>query len=677
MWAFRIAFVVLPFAILGGVEAGCRVRGYGGYPPVIRDIGSDGTQHWYSTYRPGVDSFFFTRLAPSGGMRTFAFTTPKPPGTIRIALFGGSAMQGYPQPLPMTNGEFLQAMLNDVWGPDRRAEVLNLGATAMASYPALCFLKEMLPHELDLVIIMSGHNEYYGAYGVASVHGAGASPAGMRFTRWARSLGIKQWLEQRGPSEPATDAARRRTLMERVVAVGQISHDHPLRAAAARTLEANLSEMVDLCRARGIPVIVCTLPVNEVMGPIGEDSPPELPPAELATFDESIAAAKDLLKDNAAAAFTAADRAVRLCDSHALARHVRAAAALRIGRHEQVREDFEAAIDFDTMPWRAVSAAQRAAAKMAERGAVVCDMRAEFRRRSADGAIGWQLMVDHVHMSLEGQAVFARVIAEAMTRLPEPLRVDPARLATLKDWRIYAERLNHSVFDDYTAYSRVRTLFDIPFMKRNNADAAALFHRKVGEICAGLSETDRKAVLQWEDPGLHVINHRPLSGVVAYFRMLEGDYAGAEPLLRNARHCVSNVSLWRLQYTVYLLECRRRLVSEPNEDDRRLIADALEVGRLLERFVGFQDPLAPTYLGMAYNLAGNHRAAVSLLNETVRYASGREGAWIVRALGDSLIRLGQLDRARLLLDLAKRDPDMAAVADELGPRLAAATPATR
>ena len=118
-WLFCLVAVLLPPAALLIAEATCRLAGFGGYPPIIIDVGDDGTRHWYSSHRPGTDTFFYRQRSLTGGMRLIHFTTPKPPNTVRIVLLGGSALQGYPHPLPLTNGSFLKAMLQDVWEGER------------------------------------------------------------------------------------------------------------------------------------------------------------------------------------------------------------------------------------------------------------------------------------------------------------------------------------------------------------------------------------------------------------------------------------------------------------------------------------------------------------------------------------------------------------------------------
>jgi hypothetical protein len=268
-------------------------------------------------------------------------------------------------------------------------------------------------------------------------------------------------------------------------------------------------------------------------------------------------------------------------------------------------------------------------------------------------------------MTLRGQALFALNLIRALTNLPPPLRVEASRINELPAWETYADRLGRSVYTDYAAAHRMKTLFDIPFMERSNPEARARVAQQQADLLARVSELDRKAASHWHDPGLHVFNHRPLTGVVGYYRMMDGDFAAAAPLFRVARECVSNVSLWRLQYTWYLLSCNRRVHPALTDDDRLLCQEAIEVGELLERFVGFPEPLGPGFLGMAHHRLGEYAKAVEYLDDVVGYAKSSESVEVVEALADSLVRLGQVDRARYLLTLAQKDPAMEEMAQRM------------
>ncbi len=399
------------------------------------------------------------------------------------------------------------------------------------------------------------------------------------------------------------------------------------------------------------------------MAPIGADPDTSLAEAEEQTFQSLLARAKETTGPQQAAEFLR--QALRLRPEHARAHFLLGQALTALGRHDDALAEYIAARDLDTMPWRSPTAADRAVRAAAAKGATLCDMAAAFRDASPGGAIGWELMSDHVHMSLRGQALFARTLVRTLTGLTGRLHVDPAAVERLPDWRTYAARLGAGPQSDYVADSRANTLFNIPFMKRSNPQAHERFLRRCDELLNAMSPLDREAVARWRDPGLHVSRHRPLSFVIGYYRMTHGDYAGAAPLFEFARNSLPRMSLWRLQLSWYLLKCHRMMHAEPTEDDRRLCREAIRIGRLLNQFVGFRDPSGPTYLGLVYNLVGNHEAAVTCLDSAVRYAKGPEAFDVVKALSDSLERTGQVNRARLLLRLASEDEELGAFATSL------------
>lgn len=665
---FAIIALSLPFLLLLAAEGICRLTGRGGYPPVVKYVGDDHDQHWYTTYRPGVDSFFYTNRSRSGGMRESHFVTPKPKNTVRILFLGGSAMQGWPQPRPLANSGFLEMMLTDVWDDGRVPEVINMGATAMASFPAVHFLDAMLDHDLDLVVIMTGNNEFYGAYGVASLHTAGTSPFGMRAMRTLRGLGLSQWLRDVfQPEQPPTEQSRK-TLMEIVAVNQQVGPDDPLRSASERTLRANITEMVKACTSRRIPVVVCTLPTNERgLAPIGEDVPPPLSEGDIAKFDALLAKAKDAT--DPAEAESSARSAIGMYAKNAESHYLLGRSLATEGKYDDALAEYTKARDLDTMPWRALSSANATARSMADLGATVCDIESAFRAASPEGAIGWEFLDDHVHMSVQGQVLFARTLARTMTKLAGPLHVDAERLDALPDWQTYAERAGENIYTQYVAAQRMSSLFDVDFLTRSNPEATQRWRDRCEELVAQMSDLDREALQQWKDPGLHVSNTRPLTFVVGYYHMLAGDYAGALPLLEFAQASLRDVSVWRLQLGWYIVKCRRALHSTPTEEDRKACQEAIRIGSLLARLVGFPTPEGAVYLGLVYHAVGKYDAAIFYLDPAITYVQGTEGAEAVYALADSLIKTGDEPRARKLLNLAVKDPAFAPVAQELLNRL--------
>jgi tetratricopeptide (TPR) repeat protein len=658
--AFGTAAVLLPFVLLALVEGAMRLAGLGGYPPILLDVGSDGGRHWYATHRPGTDTFFDPRSRLTGGMRELHFVTPKPEGTVRIVLLGGSAAQGFPQLLPLTDGELLAAMLRDVWA-GRRVEVLNLAATAVASFPVRCIAEAALAHEPDLLVVMSGNNEFYGAYGVASLHTAGRSATAMRLVRWLRSLAIVQWAVRLRPDRPEGHGK----LMEQVAAKQRIAPGDPARAAAAASLRADLRDIVRGGRDAGVPVVLCTLPTNERgLAPIGVDAP--APEAVRDAFDAALAGARERLADDPEAAIRMAREAVRLHGEHAGARFVLGRALAAAGRDAAAAAEYVAARDLDPMPWRATTPLQDAVRAVAkESGAVLCDVEAAFRVRSPGGATGWELLDDHVHLSLAGQAAFARSLLRTLQEMDGPLRVDPDAVEALPPWEEYARRVGWSVYTNHVAATRIRALLGIPFFRRNNEAAYERADARCREQLASMSELDRRAVERWRDPALHGATDRPLTSVVGVYRMEAGDWAAAAPLFANARLCVPTVSLWRLEANWNLLTCRRHLLEKPTRDDRLLANETVEIGRVLRRFGGAGRPEVERFVGLAENLLGDHAAAAAALETAMAETRGDPEWDVVRTLADSYVQLGRKDDARRVLTAAARREETAAAAREL------------
>src|SRR5882672_660605 len=172
---FASVAALLPLLLVAVVELALRFCGLGGYAPMFRKLGPVPGGSLVLAAQGGAASWFFANSGRAGTSEQYTFVDPKPTNNVRVLLLGESAMQGYPEPRHLGSSAFLQQMLQDAW-PDRQVEVINLGTTAIASFPVLGILTEAVQYKPDLVVIYVGHNEFFGAYGVASVGSAAAHP---------------------------------------------------------------------------------------------------------------------------------------------------------------------------------------------------------------------------------------------------------------------------------------------------------------------------------------------------------------------------------------------------------------------------------------------------------------------------------------------------------------------
>jgi hypothetical protein len=602
---FMAVTLAIPLAALGAIEGVLRLAGYGGYPAFLRIAGQLPSGASVALVEPAASKpYFFANPTRPGYAEETNFLMPKPAGTVRVFIVGESAAKGYPQPRNLSMQAFLQAMLADAW-PDRRVEVISLGTTAVASFPLVYLVRDAVRYDPDLFVFYVGNNEFFGAYGVASINAVGTLPTwALPWMRGLRGHAVVQAVERlvRGKADES------RTLMEQMVAQTVIPTDSPLRAAAARNLEAHLGSMLDTVAAAGVPAIVCTTAANEAgLAPLG-------------------------VGDAAATRFAAGTR-------HAAAGDLTAA-----------RREFLEARDLDTMPWRPIAATEAAIRRAAEdRGVVVCDVAELFRGLSPEGAAGWDLLDDHVHLSLRGQAEVARAVVASMAELPGRLRVDPARVAELAGWRAYADRLGANEYDDYRVNHTLRTLFGVPFMKRTNASAHARFDTACREAEARMTPAVREAAREWQSMRPHAGGLRPITGMIAKVMMRENKVAEAERLYAIAQTQVPDYTSWYLEYVYFRLACHERLGGGLSAADRDEAAAAIAQGEFLLRRGYSQTGLAERYIGRLHQLRGEWAEAIPFLVAARGRLANEDRVACDQALVLSLVTTGSMAAAEAIV----------------------------
>ncbi|HMP00048.1 MAG TPA: SGNH/GDSL hydrolase family protein, partial [Kiritimatiellia bacterium] len=419
---FAFIAASLPFLVILAIETLLRSLGFGGHPPLCRRVTETPQGELYLVDVAKARSYFFANRDRPGYNYTDAFLLPKPEGSIRILMAGESALQGYPQPRNLASSSFLKAMLEDAW-PGRTVEVLNLGTTAAASFPVMEMALEGARFDPDLVVIYTGHNEFFGAYGVASAHRAGSHPWMLKVHRWMYATAIVQALERvRTRGGPRED----KTLMELMVGQGYTPARHWKRDAAARNLYRHVKAIADFYRSRHVPVMICTLPTNERdLAPLGED---RLEPSDADALSRALRQIASNPRQAKAALTDLLEKHPELARAH----YGLGLIYDKEGAIEESRQHLVAARDLDTMPWRISTPLQEALIRAAgDSGALLCDVEAAFRANSPGGSIGWELMDDHVHPALEGQSLIARSIVESLSHLNGPLQVSSNAFANL------------------------------------------------------------------------------------------------------------------------------------------------------------------------------------------------------------------------------------------------------
>ena len=635
----------LPVVALLVLEIALRLFGWGGYPPFIREVdrlpsGETLCLVEHGSFKP----YFFANPERPGYTESATFVMPKPAGTVRIFLIGESAAKGYPQPPNLAMSAFLQAMLTDAW-PGTRVEVINLGTTAVASFPLIYQVQQAAAYAPDLFVFYVGNNEFFGAYGTASINASGGAPAwALPLLRAARGLALVQAFDQvtyRG-------ADQGKTLMEEMIGQTFLPADSPLREAAARNLGTHLGRMLEAVKAAGVPAIVCTTASNEAgMGPLGEDDLRGPAPD----------AATGVVKEIAGSAVSEQLReAVQRTPRSALARFNLGKALAAAGDIKGAREAFLDARDLDTMPWRPIRATEQAIRDAAKaHGAVLCDVAERFRDLSAEGATSWRLMDDHVHPSLEGQAEVARSIVGCMDTLPTPLTVPAQVSAALPDDAAYAARFRSNAWDDWRVRHTIRTLLGVSFMKRNNTQAFDAAQEACVTFESAQPASVREVLDEWKTARPHAGGMRPLTGMVARVLLREKRTAEALALYEIACTQVPQYTSWYLEYLYFTLACREVLNGTLLEGDREQAAAGIAQAKFLLANGNSESGLTERYAGRLHQLRGEWAAAIPYLLAARPKMSAQDLVACDQALFLSYVQTGNIAAARALADDGMRN----------------------
>jgi len=611
---FILITIALPFIALAVVEIALRLFGFGGYPPFIRSVGTLTQGEQLCIVEPAASKpYFFANPTRPGYAEQSSFIMPKPKDTLRIFIIGESAAKGYPQPRNLAMSEFLQTMLGDVL-PQKRVEVINLGTTAVASFPLVYQVQDALRYQPDWFVFYVGNNEFFGAYGTASINAAGTMPLwALKLMRAARGLALVQAVE----SVVRAGADENRTLMEQMIGQTFIACDSPLREAAARNLQANLGDMVDQVKAAGVAALVCTTASNESgLAPLGQDDVSNLSGASLEEFNELLRQAAACSSAQSVQAVELLGKAALLAPRSALTQFMLANAQANAGDLVAARKAFLLARDLDTMPWRPISVTEQAIRETAAaRGVLLCDIAFKFRNMSARGATDWELLDDHVHPSLQGQVQAARAMAQdvalaiantnalvnttanattnapvnapvnattnattnatANATAPTPIPAQPgASITSLNDpfnWNTYAQRLGSNPFDTYRVNHTLRTLFGIGFMKNNNKQAFDRYESACKNFESTLSPSMLEAAREWQTSKPHAGGMRPLTGMEARVFLRENKTEQALALYQIAQTQVPNYTSWKLEYIYFTLACQERLRQQQFKDATALV----------------------------------------------------------------------------------------------------------
>jgi tetratricopeptide (TPR) repeat protein len=644
---FRLICISFPLLLFALAEGSLRLFGWGGYSDFFRELPLDDGTTLVVSDTTGSSNYFYANRNKPGTNDEFSFVMPKPAKTTRIFLCGESAIKGFPQPRGFASGEFLEQMLQ-ASRPDQNVEVINLGTTAVASFPVLDIVKQAAAYDPDLVILYAGNNEFFGAYGVASINRGMASPALMAWQyRW-RSLAVAQALQQ---AFGQNADLKGRTLMEAMIGDVYIAPDSDLRTAATTLLHSHVSRIAEVCKASKIPLLICLPAANERgLAPMGDFNMPEASPERLKSVAYGLRQAMDA-KDSPEEARTFLRDVIQQAPQHAKAHFLLAQCEESLGNMETALTHYRSAVDFDTMPWRPptilLSAIKQAAD---ENGIPLCDVPAYFRSIDSPAGIGSALMDDHVHPSLKGQYELARAFLTSLQSFEGDLQLTAEQAARIPEYDELLSRMYHNQYDEYGVSAKMQQIFGVSFMAESNPEALQRWSNTVASAESTMPPPILEVARKWRDRKTHAGATRPLSGMVGRELIREQKFDDARELFLAAQRNVPEYSSWHMEYVYFGLVCSEHLRTTGTLDDQGIAVarDELRRGEILLSHGASVSGMAERHMGRIHQLLGEFMEAIPYLQTARGRLGGMDLVATDQALILSYVKTGQMAEARRL-----------------------------
>lgn len=654
-WVQRLLAVGLGFALLAGLEVGLRLWPRLAPPPLIVDLAEVRGRVLRSTNALYSTRFFSSRyrgkLVASGRMAAAPFVEPASPQRYRVVFAGASTVQGYPHPRRLAAASFLEAMLQDAW-PERQVQVLNLGITSIASYAVARVVEDAMALEPDLLVVYSGHNEFYGLYGSGGRYQTLRNRLRYGISGW-RTPALLRLLLGAARGSQATSESLLRIMAER----GVVPPRSPQRERAARQLRQSLRHMARTARGHDVRVVLCTLVANDAgfapaaswAAGLGLGAEPEWQArVERAA---AILTGQDITERTAAAALELLDGLPEGARLSAWPRFLEGVAYRHLDRGDEAGAAFREARDLDAMPWRAPSQHNAVIRQVADQpGVILADVESAFRRAAPPEGIGWQLMADHVHPTVTGQALLARAVVQSLADIG---MLDSTAMTRASESASYSRRLGAFPVEEARALQAMSELLREPPMSSYNGHNGRMMAERAAAAWQGLSLPEQRGVLRWQ-------RHReevPLALDVAEELFAAGELAAAARHYAASRREAPWTPLGDLWATVQEAWCRRLMVAK----GPGLSGETLRQALVRVEFLSQAPDMDPHFLDLVrgelhYFLGEDERAAHHLERAFDDAPTRRAFLYaLFPALASALVNQGRTAEAREYAQLAQRE----------------------
>lgn len=454
---FYIILLLIPIFIFSCLEICLRLFDYG-----IDTSTWIKVNNTHLELNPNVARRYFTSTKTLPESIKDIFEIEKSKSTYRVFVLGGSSAAGYPYMPLGAFSRYIQQRFKHNY-PEKKIEVVNLGLSAVNSFTISDLLPDVIDQNPDLILIYFGHNEYYGALGVGSLESFGDSKfltnMIIRFNKFRLTQFLRDSIVALSSLFSENNSHQAGTLMSRMAKEKAIPFNSNIYKRGLTQFQNNFSDILNKITSKNIHVIVSTISSNV------KDQPPFI------SGSNSV---------NANLFFSRAETEkgkmnYRIADSL-----------------------FRLAKDYDQLRFRAPSEINNIIINLCDSFNVpIVQTDSIISSISTHGLIGNNIMIDHLHFSLEGYQKVGEIFYDKMIKLNYLPNLQPKFEQAIQDSITKINYIYTELDSTISDYKISLLKNDWPFILRDNKKHASdlLIQNNFVDSIAYKFVTDQ---LEWE-----------------------------------------------------------------------------------------------------------------------------------------------------------------------------------
>ncbi|MBA4252030.1 MAG: hypothetical protein C0442_09965 [Chlorobiaceae bacterium] len=437
-WFYLILFFI-PILFLIILETSLRVFSYGEKYEVFVEL-TPSTFPNTLFFNPELPRKYFTNIDNPPGVIADGFEKEKSKNTFRVFVLGESSTAGWPFNANANLSRHLKWRLELLY-PNSKIEVINLGISAVNTYTIRDLVPEVLEHNPDLIVFYNGHNEYYGVLGVASSQTIGRSRFLINTVLWLQEFRLVQLVQNTltwgmglfAEEKALREKGENETLMGRMIGESLIPLNSEIFQNGIEQFEGNMRDILELCKNENVPVILGMLTSNL------KDQKPFI----------------SINEGNAPSAESIFNKARELYSQ---------------GNFDSAKVLFYLAKDLDALKFRAPQKINDVIQSLgAEFNFSVVNFDSIFNSASQNGITGNNLMVDHLHPTVEGYQLMGKKYFLAMEENNLLPKTDRKKISPFQVDSIMKKNLPFTPLDSTIAALRVKILVgSFPFVPKGS-----------------------------------------------------------------------------------------------------------------------------------------------------------------------------------------------------------------